>query len=343
MHRFVENLDAEHFQIIQAAAGQMAGRKARRKQYNFNIPRERQHRKRYSPYKDIADSTQEQLVQFMKEDALERKQGGGLYTAFEDVVNEVYGAVNKVEAPEAAKPLINTLMNLTGTAQVQVDVDAEDFLSRVGLRHHRKYTNSEKDESLRDHALLHKDAYLGLVDRKGTDRFEYLQEDSTEKYGTYLDKQNKGKVVVAFRGTNPKNMIHNNDLIEDINIAAGNVNAIAEFDDYRQHVINMLDEYGDGNVSLSGYSLGGAKAVALTREADLRSRLGTTMALAPGMAPTDERLREKAFDSKIQYYYNSSDPVANALLATHGGNNHHVFYDEKNPLKAHLTLDNWAE
>ena len=103
---------------------------------------------------------------------------------------------------------------------------------------------------------------------------------------------------MAFRGTDPKDALHNNDLVEDVNIAAGNVNAISEFDDYKNAIANLLEEYGDGNVSLSGYSLGGGKAVALTQDKDLRSRLGTTMALAPGMTATDPHLREKAHDIK---------------------------------------------
>ena len=222
-----------------------------------------------------------------------------------------------------------------------MDVAADDLLHRIGLRHTRKYDSASVDDQLRAHALMQKDAYLGVNDRKGTDRFEYIKRYSTDKYATYKDLDNDGKVVVAFRGTDPKQAIHNNDLIEDVNIAAGNVNAISEFDDYKNHVARMLDEYGDGNVSLSGYSLGGAKAVALTRDQELRSRLGTTMALAPGITATDKHLADKAHDTKIQYYYHHTDNVANALL-NHGGSNHHVFYNQYDPLKAHMVLDEWS-
>ena len=303
------------------------------------------------------------MIQFMKEDGMKRQMGGGLFSAFEDVVGTIHNEIKQkasefketidhtaadfgekykaFEKEAGLTPLRNTLGNMAGSAGLQLDIEADDFLHRVGLRHQRKYTSSEVDENLKAHALLHKDAYLKLADRHGTDRFDYLKEQSTDKYAVYLDKNNDGQVVMAFRGTDPKEAIHNNDLIEDINIAAGNVNAISEYDDYRNKLSNLLDEYGDGNVSLSGYSLGGAKAVALTREADFRSRLGTTMALSPGMTATDASLASKAHDSKIQYYYNSSDPVANALLS-HGGSNHHVFYGERNPLDAHMTLDDWA-
>ena len=237
-------------------------------------------------------------------------------------------------------PVVDTLKNVAGTADVQIDVAADDLLHRVGLRHKRKYDSASVDDELRAHARMQQDAYLKVNDRKGTDRFEYLKRHSTDKYATYIDKLNDGKVVVAFRGTDPKEALHNNDLVEDINIASGNVNAISEYDDYKNAVLNILDEYGDGNVSLSGYSLGGAKAVALTRDQELRSRLGTTMALSPGMTATDKSLAEKSHDTKIQYYYNHTDNVSNALL-NHGGSNHHVFYDEYDPLKAHMSLSRW--
>ena len=343
MHRFVEEMEPHHYKVIRHAAGQISGRKPKKYHYNYNLPRDKQHRARQSPFKDIADSSQQQMIQFMKNDAMTRQMGGGLFSAFEDVADVIHNEVKKNQSilDDKITPLKNTLGNLAGTAGVQTDVEVDDFLHKIGLRHHRKYQSSDVDDNLHAHALLQKDAYMKLDNRKGTDRFEYLKQHSTDKYGVYLDQNNDGKIVMAFRGTDPKEAIHNNDLIEDMNIAAGNVNAISEFDDYRNKLSSLLDEYGDGNVSLSGYSLGGAKAVALTRDKQFRSRLGTTMALSPGMTVTDSDLAAKAHDTKIQYYYKHTDPVANALLS-HGGSNHHVWYDEKNPLNAHMTLDGWS-
>ena len=103
----------------------------------------------------------------------------------------------------------------------------------------------------------------------------------------------------------------------------------------------MIDKYGSGNVSLSGYSLGGSKAVQLTQEKDLRSHLGTTVALAPGMSPLDDQLRQKARDHKIDYFYHHNDGVANALLA-HSGANHTVHYSERDAVKSHMLLDRLA-
>ena len=352
MHEIVSKMSNREYKLIRHAASQIAGRKAARHAYNFNVPRERQHRARQSPYKDIADSSQHQLAKFMKEDGHRAQVGGGLFSAFEDTVNVIHkeyqnvnrklsDGVDTFAEDTGLKTLKRTLDNVAATTGTNVDVEADDFLHRVGLRHHRKYEDGKISNDFRDHALLSNDAYLKLNDRKGTDRFEYLHDYSTDKYATYLDKNNEGKVVISFRGTDPKHALHNNDLIEDVNIAAGNVNAISEFDDYKNHIRKMLDEYGDGNVSLSGYSLGGGKAVALTRERDLRSRLGQTFAIAPGLTANDRDLYGKSHDTKINYIYHHNDMVANALLA-HSGSNHTVLYSQKDPIKSHMLLDEIA-
>ena len=360
MHRIVEEMNPREYRVIRHAASQIAGRKAARHAYNFKIPREKQHRARYSPYKDIADASQQQVAKWMKDDGHQPQVGGGLFSAFTDAAQTIHNEYRNVnnKLDQAGKditkgvvrdvqhfkdttgitPLERTLTNMAEVTGTNVDVEADDFLHRIGLRHHKKYEDDKISDDFRDHARLQKDAYLGLNDRKGTDRFEYMNHYSTDKYATYLDKNNEGKVVIAFRGTSPKEALHNNDLVEDINIAAGNVNAISEFDDYRNHVKRMLDEYGDGNVSLSGYSLGGGKAVALTREGDLRNRLGQTFAIAPGITSNDRDLRGKAHDTKINYIYHHNDFVANSLMP-HSGSNHTVLYSERNPVKSHMLLD----
>ena len=57
-------------------------------------------------------------------------------------------------------------------------------------------------------------------------------------------------------------------------------------------------QYGDGNVSLSGFSLGGSKVEALMQESDIRSRLGQAISIAGGASPLDKKLRQKAEDTK---------------------------------------------
>ena len=334
---YVQNLKPSHYKLLQHAASQIAGRKPRRSAPNFSVPREKQHRARESPFKDIAGSTQKDIVNWLKQDAHHYNVGGGLHSAVVDTFDTLHKYYNHAEDKTVphVKKIGTALKNIGNTGRVQLDVAADDFLNRAGLRHHKKYENDEISDEFKDHMDLHKDAYLGVDERKGTGRFKYIQRYSTDKYGTYLDRN--GKAVVAFRGTSPKQALNNNDLVEDVHVASGNVKNMSDYASYKNHVKNMIDEYGSGNVSLSGYSLGGSKAVALTQEKDLRSHLGNTIALAPGMSALDSDLKQKANDHKISYMYNHSDNVANALLE-HSGANHTVQYSEKDPIKAHLLL-----
>ena len=66
------------------------------------------------------------------------------------------------------------MKNLANTAMVNIDVSSDDFLHRIGLKQHRKYNDGRIDQDFKDHAHLHKDAYLGVMDRKGTYRYSYL-------------------------------------------------------------------------------------------------------------------------------------------------------------------------
>ena len=334
---YVQNLKPSHYKLLQHAASQIAGRKPRRSAPNFSVPREKQHRARESPFKDIAGSTQKDIVNWLKEDAHHTQQGGGLHSAVVDTfdtLHKYYKQADDKTVPHVKK-IGTALKNIGNTGRVQLDVAADDFLHRAGLRHHKKYENDEISDEFKDHMDLHKDAYLGVDERKGTGRFKYIQRHSTDKYATYLDRN--GKAVVAFRGTSPKQALNNNDLVEDVHVASGNVKNMSDYASYKNHVKNMIDEFGSGNVSLSGYSLGGSKAVALTQEKDLRSHLGNTIALAPGMSALDSDLKQKANDHKISYMYNHSDSVANALLE-HSGANHTVRYSEKDPIKAHMII-----
>ena len=103
MHRFVENMAPHHYEVVRQAAHQIAGRKPKRKHYNFNIPRENQHRARYSPFKDIADASQQQMIQIMRDQGVKRMQGGGLFSAFEDVVSTIHYEVRNVTDTTADK------------------------------------------------------------------------------------------------------------------------------------------------------------------------------------------------------------------------------------------------
>lgn len=335
---YIDRLKPSQFKLLKHAASQLSGHKPRRSAPNFKVPREKQYRAHSSPFKDIANASKEELIQWLKEDGHKPQIGGGLHSAIVDsfdVLHKYYKDVEDKTVPHVKK-IQSTLNNVANTARVQIDVEADDFLNRVGLRHHRKYDDDTVSEEIKDHMDLHRDVYKSLDQRKGTGRFEYLQKHSSDDFGTYKDKN--VKIVVAFRGTSPDKGIINNDFVQDVHVAAGDVKGMARYKDYKNHIKNMVDEYGSGNVSLSGYSLGGSKCVELTQDKDLRSHLGNTMALSPGMSPLDSNLKQKARDEKISYFYHHNDNVSNALIG-HSGANHTVQYSEKNAIKAHMILN----
>ena len=340
---YIQNLKPNQFRLIRHAASQIAGRKAKKYTHNYELPRHLQHRNHQSPFKDIADSSKEELINYFKEDG---HKNNDLFRAFGHTVDLMHKTVkHHSEKGGGLSSHLNkikrTLGSLANTARVNIDVTADDFLHRIGLRQERKYESGEISKTFRDHARLHKDAYLKLNERKGTDQYDYLKADSTDKYATYKHKQN-GKVVVAFRGTKPDSALLNHDLMKDMHIAAGEVSKLDQMHDYVNHIQNMVKKHGSGNVSLSGYSLGGSEAVQLTQDERIRSDLGQTVALAPGHSPLDDLHKQKATDHKVSYIYHHNDAVANNLLE-HSGSNHHVLYNSADPVKSHLFLDRLAK
>ena len=342
MHRFVENLRPSHFKLIQHAASQIAGRKPRKHAPHFKVSEAERHRGRHSAFKDIASASQHEVAQWMKEDGHEHVEGGSLAEAFQKTVRVMHkrrGGSFDLSDLDVGK-VDKVLGNLANTARVQVEVGADDFLTRVGLQHERKFKSGEISDNIKEHAKIHKDVYQSLGDRKGTDTHDYLQEHSTDKYGTYRNKKD-GRVVVAFRGTSPAQAALNNDLVEDAHVAAGEIHKSSDYASYKQHVKNMIDQYGDGNVSLSGYSLGGSKVEALMQEGDIRSRLGQAVSIAGGASPLDKQLQLKSEDTKISHVYHHNDGVANAKMQ-HSGSHHTVLYNEADPIKSHMLLDRLA-
>ena len=94
---YVQNLKPSHYKLLQHAASQIAGRKPRRSAPNFSVPREKQHRARESPFKDIAGSTQKDIVNWLKEDAHHPQIGGGLHSAVVDTFDTLHKYYNHAE------------------------------------------------------------------------------------------------------------------------------------------------------------------------------------------------------------------------------------------------------
>ena len=108
-------------------------------------------------------------------------------------------------------------------------------------------------------------------------------------------------------------------------------------DNERKRIHALLDKYGDHNVNLSGYSLGGGRALEVMSDKRLYSRLGEdNWLVAPGVTALNPNLKNYANMTKAHFAYSSSDAVANSLLA-HKSDHHHVSYSYDDPLNAHTT------
>ena len=172
--------------------------------------------------------------------------------------------------------------------------------------------------------------------RKGSDGWNFVDEFSDDYMSTY---ENDGKAILHFRGTRPDKALLNSDIANDALIAFGDINESGQTAGNKQRVLNMLDKYGDHNLSLSSYSLGGGKAAELVLDKDVYSRLSNdNYFIVPGITSAHERLGELATNQNAHFIYHHSDNVANALLPKR--NDHHtVLYGNYDPIQSHLLLD----
>lgn len=116
-------------------------------------------------------------------------------------------------------------------------------------------------------ATLSESAYLKdpakaqeFLDFKGVD-MEVLPEYTTDFMTTAIDSE--GRVMVAFRGTEPTNIA---DVYNDILIIKGSKR---HFTTERNALDKIVKEFGKENVELTGHSLGGNKAIELGKQLGL--------------------------------------------------------------------------
>ena len=281
----------------------------------------------------------------------QQRTGGGL---FDDVSNFVQKDVIESGAKQfshevdrldrATKELPKGLTRLgdtlEGTARhmgVQADIAGDSFLHDVGIRKQKKYQSADIDRQMSFHARLNQEVYK---DQRGSvDGWEYLKEDSTRDYGVW---NKDGKAFMVFRGTDPKKALSNLDLVDDGRIATGTTLELSTNKTAHDKMLELLDRYGDHNVNTSGYSLGGGRQLQLLNDSSIYKRLGEdNYSLAPGLTAMNANLKKYSSYDKMHYVYAHNDAVANSLLA-YKNDNHSVFYDYKDPFKAHLFLDDLA-
>ena len=277
----------------------------------------------------------------------EKHVGGGLGSLLRDGWNTVTSSVKSAAdkfGSDVSTGLKRTHDVLDATAKsvgAQTDVFADKFLHDIGLRNQRKYQDAEVTDGMRLHARIAKSAYGSVDSREDVGDWKYLQGDSTDDYAVYHNK-NTGKAVFHFRGTRPKEALlgQNADLLEDAKIAAGTTATMSGIDDARSRIRGLLDRYGNHNVDLSGYSLGGGRMLEAMNDKQLFSRLGDeSYAIAPGITTLNPDLQKYASNSKTNFAYAANDGVSNALLGQKN-DRHHIFFNYKDPVSAHTTFLN---
>ena len=354
MREVVDQISEKHWRTIQNVAHQIAGRKARRSHHHYSIPRELQDRRRQSAFKDIAGSHRGEIADWIRQDGdhtehVAHAEGGSLSNAMRHTLHVAHHIYRRdlqehqrtggslLDLPKGIKRLGTMLVDTGKVLGVQADVAGDKFLHEIGIRKHLKYRSADVDQQMAFHARLNQEVYKENPGDVGT--YKYLKEDSTRDYGVFHDGH---KTYMVFRGTDPSKATKNNDLIDDARIATGLTGEMTTNEGAQAKLRELIQRHGDHNVNVSGYSLGGGRMLQAIQASDIYKGLGDdNYALAPGLTTNHPQFKKFATYSKMQYAYHHNDVVANGLLA-HSNDQHHVFYDDANPLQGHLFLDKLA-
>ena len=341
----VERLSNKNHRYIKEVASQIAGRKQRRKTaFNFRVPPHMQRRSRQSPFKDIAHSTKNELLHWIEEDGHgPSAEGGSISDALRHTVSTLHhvysrdlkehrrgGSITGLvgDAAHYLKRSHEVLENVAGTTLTHGEILADNALDALGIRKSR-YGALERNEQNQLHARLSKEAYKSHGSRGTVDGWEY--HSGTDKYGVW-GKGNQR--IVHWRGTRPDaNVVASGDLSADAKIALGESDSMYGLDDDKRVVTDLLDAGYD--TSISGYSLGGGRALAVANDDEIYKRLGTNNhVISPGITHMNPHLKKLANLDKFSYTYSAHDGVANALLP-HANDNHHVEKKYRDGISAH--------
>lgn len=342
MDRLIENLPDKDWRVVKQLANQIAGRRPGRKHYNFNVAPEHVRRGRHSAFKDIASADRPEVMRWIKGDKHHHVEGGSLANGLRHVFRVMHHTYKRDLAKGGSGNFIdrigNTLYNAGASIGTQMDVTADKFLNDIGITKDRKYSAVATAEDAM-HARLHQDAYMHPDERKGSDGWDYMRDHSTDERAVY---ERDGKAMVLFRGTRPDAALNNNDLVNDLHIAAGNSGSMAGLADDKAKVNQLLDQYGDHNVNVGGYSLGGGRGIEVMRDQDIYKRLGEdNHFLAPGITVAHDDLSGVASMTKASFTYAHNDMVANAL-AGHARDNHRILTHYGDGISGHMFLDDLA-
>ncbi len=109
-----------------------------------------------------------------------------------------------------------------------------------------------------------------VAQSEGLDKNWKIDEELSDSRGIVLNNEKTGKTKIAFRGTDAKGM-NLDDIQTDAQIYAGTEGNSTHFKTAQQQAQDVITKYGKENVSVTGYSLGGNKSLAIGQAYDIPS------------------------------------------------------------------------
>ena len=112
------------------------------------------------------------------------------------------------------------------------------------------------------------DNYVAQMDN--LDKNWKIDEDLSSDKGLVVHNEKTNKTKIAYRGTDAKGM-NLNDIQTDAQIYAGTEGTSTHFQEAQQQAQDVITKYGKENLSITGYSLGGNKSLAIGQAYDIPS------------------------------------------------------------------------
>lgn len=109
-----------------------------------------------------------------------------------------------------------------------------------------------------------------VAQTKGLDKNWVLDQELSDSRGVVLHNPKTGKTKVAYRGTDARGM-NLDDIQTDAQIYAGSEGNTTHFQDAQKQMQDTIAKYGKEDLSVTGYSLGGNKSLAMGQAYDVPS------------------------------------------------------------------------
>ena len=200
-----------------------------------------------------------------------------------------------------------------------------------------------KNETMKKYALFSQATYERDINKRNeilqrdglTKGFFVDEEISGDKNMVFVNKQ--GEVVLAFKGTNPKNV---EDIIDDIAIANPNVNE-SDMDRFKRADAlydKVIQKYGqNANIKTVGHSLGAQVALAVGEKHDIE-----THAYNIGMSVNEAvNTSSQNNTNKTYIYRTTNDPVSVGTYFNQNDNREIITVEQKHLFDSH-SIDNFT-